>query len=379
MQRRDFLRRSAYAAGAAGAAASLPLNLLLGRGGAQRGARRRASCPAQHADRPRRRADDGEPVLRPLLRVAAERRRRAEPHLPGPGQRQRARSPRDTPRLSGRRSGRAAATPTPAHGWDDGRDQLGTSRANPNAEPDGFLAGCNDEFALCYYDEGDLGFIHPAGREFTIYDRFHCSLMASTWPNRYYKWSAQSGGLRNNDPPAATARQPVGDHLRSRDLARPVRPLLQLRPAVLGGLGSARRDMDPAGGQVLRRLRGGNAAEHHVRRPAVPRRRRRRRRVGGRASARRRAARAGVHVRRGPRLHRVAELGARRAVHRVRRVGRLLRPRAPASVPGRPPQLEHRQRLRADGVPDPGRRRSRRSPSAARSAISCAGSSRSSA
>ena len=30
MQRRDFLRRSAYAAGAAGAAASLPLNLLLG-------------------------------------------------------------------------------------------------------------------------------------------------------------------------------------------------------------------------------------------------------------------------------------------------------------------------------------------------------------
>ena len=77
-------------------------------------------------------------------------------------------------------------------------------RRTRTREPDGFLAGANDEFALCYYDEGELGFIHPAGREFTVYDRFHCSLMASTWPNRYYKWSAQSGGKRNNDPPAAT-------------------------------------------------------------------------------------------------------------------------------------------------------------------------------
>jgi len=70
--------------------------------------------------------------------------------------------------------------------------------------PDGFLAGSNDEFALCYYDEGDLGFIHPAGREFTVYDRFHCSLMGPTWPNRYYNWSAQSGGKRDNTPPADT-------------------------------------------------------------------------------------------------------------------------------------------------------------------------------
>ena len=46
MQRRDFLRRSAYAAGAAGAAASLPLNLLLGEVSKQRGARRAAPRPA---------------------------------------------------------------------------------------------------------------------------------------------------------------------------------------------------------------------------------------------------------------------------------------------------------------------------------------------
>jgi phospholipase C len=94
--------------------------------------------------------------------------------------------------------------PDPGHGWDDGRAQLGSSRTDTRKEPDGFLAGSNDEFALCYYDEGELGFIHPAGREFTVYDRFHCSLMGPTWPNRYYNWSAQSGGKRDNTPPADT-------------------------------------------------------------------------------------------------------------------------------------------------------------------------------
>ena len=84
--------------------------------------------------------------------------------------------------------------PDPDHSWDGGRAQLGSSRTERAGEPDGFLEGDNDEFALCYYDEGDLGFIHAAGREFTVFDRFHCSLMASTWPNRYYMWSAQSGG-----------------------------------------------------------------------------------------------------------------------------------------------------------------------------------------
>jgi phospholipase C len=85
--------------------------------------------------------------------------------------------------------------PDPGHGWDDGRAQLAG----------GFLAGSNDEFALTYYNEGDLGFVHPAGKAFTVYDRFHCSLMGPTWPNRYYMWSAQSGGLITNDPPVATA------------------------------------------------------------------------------------------------------------------------------------------------------------------------------
>jgi phospholipase C len=87
--------------------------------------------------------------------------------------------------------------PDPGHGWDSGRAQL----------KDGFLAegSGNDEFALTYYNEGELEYIHAAGKAFTVYDRFFCSLLCSTWPNRYYMWSAQSGGRRNNSPPVETA------------------------------------------------------------------------------------------------------------------------------------------------------------------------------
>jgi phospholipase C len=70
---------------------------------------------------------------------------------------------------------------------------------------DGFLrSGDNDEFAISYYQEGDLGFIQDAAKAFTTYDRFFCSLMASTLPNREYMWAAQSYGLYDNDLPPQT-------------------------------------------------------------------------------------------------------------------------------------------------------------------------------
>jgi phospholipase C len=80
--------------------------------------------------------------------------------------------------------------PDPGHGWTSGRTQL----------LGGFLAegSGNDVFALTYYNRGDLGFIHDAASQYTLYDRYFCSLLASTWPNRYYEWSAQSGGVMTN-------------------------------------------------------------------------------------------------------------------------------------------------------------------------------------
>ena len=78
----------------------------------------------------------------------------------------------------------------PGHGWNSGRAQL----------LGGFLAegSENDEFALTYYDRRDLGFLPEAAKQYTLYDRYFCSVLAGTWPNRYYKWSAQSGGVMNN-------------------------------------------------------------------------------------------------------------------------------------------------------------------------------------
>jgi phospholipase C len=87
--------------------------------------------------------------------------------------------------------------PDPGHGWDNGRAQLNG----------GFLApgSGNDVFALTYYNQGELAFIHEAARHYTLYDRYFASILSSTFPNRYYKWSAQSGGKINNDLPVGSA------------------------------------------------------------------------------------------------------------------------------------------------------------------------------
>jgi phospholipase C len=201
LRRRDFLTRTAYAAGLAGAAASLPANLLLGEA---------AKREALAASLP---TPSNMPVDHFVVLMMENRsfdhyfgwlpnadgvQSRTYPD-PDNGN-----APVATRHASSLGTGewQGCGHPDPDHSWDGGREQLGSARTDTRREPDGFLEGSNDEFALCYYDEGDLGFIHPAGKQFTVFDRFHCSLMASTWPNRYYMWSAQSGGRQDNTPPA---------------------------------------------------------------------------------------------------------------------------------------------------------------------------------
>jgi phospholipase C len=85
--------------------------------------------------------------------------------------------------------------PDPDHSWGGGRGQLNGGKC------DGFLKTGNDEFALGYYAEGDLGFIQDAAKGFTTFDHFHCSLMGSTLPNREYMHAAQSYGNQDNALP----------------------------------------------------------------------------------------------------------------------------------------------------------------------------------
>src|SRR5215475_10918366 len=93
-----------------------------------------------------------------------------------------------THRLTGDFQG--CAHPDPDHSWEGGRAQVDGGRM------DGFLrSGENDVFSIGYYAEQDLPFMPSVAREFTTFDRFFCSLLASTYPNREYMHSAQSYGM----------------------------------------------------------------------------------------------------------------------------------------------------------------------------------------
>src|SRR5438552_14575757 len=94
--------------------------------------------------------------------------------------------------------------PDPDHSWDGGRKQLDGGAC------DGFLKTGNDIFAISYYEEKDLGFIPAAAKTFTTFDRFHCSLMAATLPNREYMHAATSYGLKDNDLPPQTDQYKTG-------------------------------------------------------------------------------------------------------------------------------------------------------------------------
>jgi phospholipase C len=95
-----------------------------------------------------------------------------------------------THRLTGDFQG--CAHPDPDHSWEGGRAQLDGGRL------DGFARGANDEFAIGYYAEDDLPFIPAAARAFTTYDRFFCSLLGSTYPNRLYMHAGTSFGQQAN-------------------------------------------------------------------------------------------------------------------------------------------------------------------------------------
>ena len=115
----------------------------------------------------------------------------------------------------------------------------------------------SDEFAIGYYLEEDLR-LHPAAAEaFTLYDRFFCSLMASTYPNRHYMWAAQAGGQQDNALRRPATRPGFQwETIFDRALARAsTAALLQLRPALRGAVRAARRRLDRADRGLLRATR----------------------------------------------------------------------------------------------------------------------------
>lgn len=92
---------------------------------------------------------------------------------------------------------RGCGHPDPGHGWVHGRAQMN------GGLNDGFLsdASRNDAFAVGYYLPEDIPAYSTYARRFTNFDNYFCSVLTSTFPNREYLHSAQSGGIPNNALP----------------------------------------------------------------------------------------------------------------------------------------------------------------------------------
>src|SRR5262245_8974791 len=82
--------------------------------------------------------------------------------------------------------------PDPDHSYSGGRIQY------DNHKMDGFLIDTeNDDYALGYYTEPDRPFYNSLARHYTVCDRYFCSILGPTFPNRMFSHAAQTDRLSN--------------------------------------------------------------------------------------------------------------------------------------------------------------------------------------
>lgn len=91
--------------------------------------------------------------------------------------------------------------PDPAHGWDTSRAQWN------NGANDGFVKvhqmmypGAVDP--MQYLTREDVPVSYALADAYTVCDRWFCSVMGPTWPNRFYWHAGSSFGLMTNDLPS---------------------------------------------------------------------------------------------------------------------------------------------------------------------------------
>jgi phospholipase C len=74
----------------------------------------------------------------------------------------------------------------PAHDWES------MVKHYNNGKMDGWLQTqtTGDHFPIGYYEEAQVPILGALAQNYTLFTRYHCSLMAATWPNRFYQLSA---------------------------------------------------------------------------------------------------------------------------------------------------------------------------------------------
>jgi len=82
--------------------------------------------------------------------------------------------------------------PDPDHSFDGGRVQFNGGAC------DGFLrSGDNDVYSIGYYRRTDLDFLGRSVPDWTTGDRYFCSILGPTFPNRFYQHSAHTDRISN--------------------------------------------------------------------------------------------------------------------------------------------------------------------------------------
>ena len=114
----------------------------------------------------------------------------------------------------------------PDHSYSGGRLQYNDGKM------DGFLTDtANDTFAISYYTAKDRPFMSRLAQAYTTCDRYFCSILGPTYPNRFFQHAAQTDRLDDAltiDPPhhlgsAQPPRRPDGSLLlQRRPVHRPV-------------------------------------------------------------------------------------------------------------------------------------------------------------
>ena len=79
----------------------------------------------------------------------------------------------------------------PDHSYAGGRIEYSAGKM------DGFLRSGNDVYSIGYYQEEDLTFFSALARQYTTLDRYFCSFMGPTYPNRIFLHSAQTDRISN--------------------------------------------------------------------------------------------------------------------------------------------------------------------------------------
>jgi len=91
-------------------------------------------------------------------------------------------------------------TQDPPHSWSRSRDQLADGRC------DGFVLSQAERHGpeeahevMGYFNRDTLGPLYAIADKHVLCERWFCSQLSSTWPNRFYSHAAQNGGEHGND------------------------------------------------------------------------------------------------------------------------------------------------------------------------------------